>query len=742
MLDSLSDYYQEEIRDVVITVPANFDPAMRLATLRAAELAGVNVRKPDGMYNDEEILLSEPEAVMYALINQVQNGEINIPIDFSSKKRVLVFDIGGGTLDITLHEVERSPENPDLFNITSLATNRYSNVAGDVFDSVLAEAMHKKYIAYYEEQDPSIARRIRSDRYAIPNLLMYAEELKLRISDQVKDFRRHKKTLPDDYQFDYGGTMSNGYNSEDMMTKMEFEECLSPLLAPRLKFGDYRVYDTLTDDRNIISPILNVLKKAAAKLGAEEPKVDAVILNGGMSRLYLIQERLNRFFGFHPITVTDPDLSVAQGAAVYHYYLHQQNSLMRRLHQRYMEELGTGAIAPEQAALRPRSALTSGIETKSNVLPEDLYLGLRGGSVHLLASAGQDLPFDSPVANGFLLAPGQKLLRIPIRHRIPRAANEYKTIASGDIQFARKYDTERYVSIKFHLSRNQILAFEAWCSNDDKGKDIVEKGSVAILIGDDVLSAPRAENSALPLSNAGPKAKKSMHPPSGTKLIVANELSIFKDRCYRLSDAIRPKKLKSQSFQKKLIEEMKQHKKVLAACGNPDEFAGPVLGYLKAAVIDIIPFNLLPIARKMCKYWTEAEKQQLAKYCMDLLKGELQGWPARGSKVNLLAEAIHTVGVCGTAEQCLTLTPLCANATYRAPLLNAFALQGINIDWIYYQFKEALSKRNPIQDSLRALGISMQRNRLMPPDAPDESEVVDDVVLLVESMPIQPNEIE
>jgi hypothetical protein len=224
---------------------------------------------------------------------------------------------------------------------------------------------------------------------------------------------------------------------------------------------------------------------------------------------------------------------------------------------------------------------------------------------------------------------------------------------------------------------------------------------------------------------------------------VANELSLFKDRCYRLNSAMLLKKPKSQSYQKKLTEEMKQHKKVLAACGNPDEFAGPVLGYLQAAVIDIIPLNLLPIARKMCQYWTEAEKNQLAKYCMDLLKTELWDWPwpARGSKINVLAEAIHTVGVCGTGEQCFTLTPLCKNLTYRAPLLNAFALQGINIDWIYNQFKEALSKWNPIQDQLRALGISMQRNRPMPPGSPDESEVVNDIMSLIESMPIQPNEI-
>ena len=95
-------------------MPASFNPVQREATLRAAEIAGLEVRESNGNYRDD-VLLSEPEAVIYDVLNQVQNGKINLPIDFNTQKKVLVFDIGGGTLDITLHEIQRVTEAENCY---------------------------------------------------------------------------------------------------------------------------------------------------------------------------------------------------------------------------------------------------------------------------------------------------------------------------------------------------------------------------------------------------------------------------------------------------------------------------------------------------------------------------------------------------------------------------------------------------------------------------------------------------
>ena len=105
MLEEASKVYRCKITDAVITVPANFDSAMCKATRDAAELAGIQVKNEDG--SERPVLLSEPNAVIYDLINQIRNGEISSRIlDLSEKRKVLVFDFGGGTLDITMHEIK------------------------------------------------------------------------------------------------------------------------------------------------------------------------------------------------------------------------------------------------------------------------------------------------------------------------------------------------------------------------------------------------------------------------------------------------------------------------------------------------------------------------------------------------------------------------------------------------------------------------------------------------------------
>ena len=78
-------------------------------------------------------------------------------------------------------------------------------------------------------------------------------------------------------------------------------------MAPELSYDDYKRIETITDTRNIIYPILDVLRKSSEKLGVPDVTVDAVIVNGGMSKFYMVNDRLKEFFGFEPIVALDPD---------------------------------------------------------------------------------------------------------------------------------------------------------------------------------------------------------------------------------------------------------------------------------------------------------------------------------------------------------------------------------------------------------------------------------------------------
>ena len=93
------------------------------ATRDAAEISGIKIKNDDE--SERPVLLSEPNAVIYDFINQAHNGEIppNV-LDLSKKKNVMVFDLGGGTLDITLHEIARRNSTSDILKVSEIATNR------------------------------------------------------------------------------------------------------------------------------------------------------------------------------------------------------------------------------------------------------------------------------------------------------------------------------------------------------------------------------------------------------------------------------------------------------------------------------------------------------------------------------------------------------------------------------------------------------------------------------------------
>lgn len=694
MLASLEDYYGETITDAVITVPASFNLAQREATLKAAELAGIEVREENGSYRDD-ILISEPEAVIYDVLNQVQNGKINLPIDFSTQKKVLVFDIGGGTLDITLHEITKISDSGSHFEIRPLATNRFSMIAGDQFDQVLADWMYQQYLAEYRAQSADIARRIEENPQSAIPFLSYAEELKVKVSDRYRDRQRRGNPLPEDFEFNYGGYMPNGYNSENTITLEEFEDVLSPLLGTEYVYEDYKRFEQIKNDNHIIFPILDVLYKAAKKLQVDDITVDAVILNGGMSRLYLIEDRLTKFFQLKPISVSDPDKSVAQGAAVYHYYLHQDDQA-HELHRRFLEEqerlehklnAGSSDIYSSRPSALPEETTkkTPNIQSIASVLNEAIYLGMKGGAVYLLADSGTDLPYQSPPMLNFSIAAGQKRLRIPIKQA---AANgDYQTIASGDITFRRAMNREVPVAIQFLLHKNGILTLQAWTYSDRDGMNAIERGSVTLSF--------HVNDTESVLSNRG----KKVLPPAGSRLMVANELSTFENLINGL-------KTRNERRKEELKKSLHQQKSILANCGNPEEFAAGSLRMLQNSGSVFMNMNFLPIARKFSRYWTEDEQKALSRYCISsVLNKALIGWPPQGLETTANIEAIKTVGVCGIPGDLERLVILKGEPRYRSALLYAFGYSGQEVHWICEEFQDDINNNYTLQDSLQALSL-------------------------------------
>ena len=535
MLRTASKQFHHQITEAIITVPANFDSMMVKATRDAAEMAGIKVFNDDG--SERPILLEEPKAVMYDLINQSVNGELsNCVIDFSEKKNVMVFDLGGGTLDITLHEIKRREDHPETIKVNDIATNRYTLLGGDNFDKALAEEMYKRFLDKYKSY-PDVVQKLKNDKKSIMlQLVSFAEDLKKDLSMSNSDEMTTSDDsgwgwdddVEDDNVFNVGGNVgSTGYSYDDTFTKEEIENVFQQFMGNNLKFDDYKrldKLDVLTNTNNIIYPILDVLNKASKKLGVTDVKVDAVVLNGGMSRFYMIKDRLTELFGFEPIEAMDPDQAVARGAAIYHYYLKKDIEALSDDMIKVGSESIKKDITNEKLKFNNVSNVDSiqpkptSIEWGKNILNDSLYLGNANGNQTEIISTGTELPYSSELMKGFQLLPNKTVARIdiPIRVKAGMKNDEYRTIASGTINFKKKYPNGAYVVLKVDMSASKIITMRAWTCEDIEGTQIIEEGSTDISI-----------------SNDTKRQKNKLLSPQGSPLKAQPALDVLKDYCQK-----------------------------------------------------------------------------------------------------------------------------------------------------------------------------------------------------------------
>ena len=715
-------YHVERIDDAVITVPANFDFIMRQATLKAAELAGIKIRKGDG--SPRQILLSEPRAVIYDFINQVRNGEIADQIlDLSSKKNVMVFDLGGGTLDITLHEISRREDAPEILKVQDIATNRYTLLGGDDFDLCLAKVMFQHYLNQYAAHADIVQKIRNEERGVMSQLVNYAENLKLEVSAQKSDaFGGDNSGWWDEEEdFPVGGNIgTTGYAYSDNFTANQLEDIWRDFMGEELQFDDYKNLNAVTEKfgnrKNIILPILDVLNKASAKLLTDNVKVDAVIMNGGMSRFYMVINRLKKFFGFEPIVALDPDQAVARGAAVYHYFLHKYD---KELADELKNELPieTQFQRPQKIFSRqkftPRRNLSSnrqitaadrsiGVVFGSNILNESFYLVTFGGNYEEIIPAGKELPYTSNRFTGFRLPPGKNVIGVPIARA--EADGTYKIIAKGNIEFPERYSRMKediFVTFSIFMDEDKIIRMDAATCRDERGLELMDHGTTEISIATGV--------------EKGPKSKLITR--FGGKVNPRTQLNTIRSLCQNVDDAFRRK---NKEANVKFSATLKLNVNTIISAANHKEFAEPLLQMLddvKNSREESFKLRCVIIARKIGAEWTPQQKRRLARLCLYQLDEELYNPGVslgRGLKMNTKIQSVYTLSMCGSEEDIALLVNLHNNVRFRMANLYTHAVTKTEVDWIYYEFKQDCAKvlagapTSAIQISAHALGVAFK----------------------------------
>ncbi|XFA74241.1 molecular chaperone DnaK [Thermosynechococcaceae cyanobacterium Okahandja] len=250
LVEDASRYLGEPVTDAVITVPAYFNDSQRQATRDAGRIAGLNVRR----------IINEPTAAALAY-----------GLDRQKEQTILVFDLGGGTFDVSILDV-----GDGVFEVK--ATSGDSQLGGNDFDKLIVDWLAEDFLAK-EGID------LRRDRQSLQRLTDAAEKAKIELSG----LQETSIDLPF-----VTATAEGPKHIETTLSRRQFED-LSQELLKRLRF-----------------PVEQALRDALLT----PSQIDAVVLVGGATRMPMVQELVRQMIGREPSQNVNPDEVVAVGAAI------------------------------------------------------------------------------------------------------------------------------------------------------------------------------------------------------------------------------------------------------------------------------------------------------------------------------------------------------------------------------------------------------------------------------------------
>jgi molecular chaperone DnaK len=243
-------YFGEAVTQAVITVPAHFDDHQRQATKDSARIAGLNVLR---------------------VINEPTSASLAYGLDKKINQTIAVYDIGGGTFDITLMEI-----NDGIFH--ALATNGNTFLGGEDFDNHIVDWLIEDF-----KQEHGID--LWKDKLALQRVKEASEKAKRELSFTIESEINLPFICSDE---------DASMHIQKMLTRKQLEELTGDLVDRTFPF----IEQALTD----------------AKL--EPDKIDEIILVGGQSRMPLIKKKIAEFFKMEPVEHLNPDEIVAMGACI------------------------------------------------------------------------------------------------------------------------------------------------------------------------------------------------------------------------------------------------------------------------------------------------------------------------------------------------------------------------------------------------------------------------------------------
>merc|ERR1719407_373677 len=247
MKETAENYLGKEVKHAVITVPAYFNDAQRQATKDAGTIAGLNVMR----------IINEPTAAAIAY-----------GLDKKTEKNILVYDLGGGTFDVSLLTIDNG-----VFEV--VATNGDTHLGGEDFD----QRVMQHFIKIFQKKN---SKDMTKDKRSLQKLRREVEKAKRALSST------HQARVEIEALFD-------GIDFSETLTRARFEEINNDLF------------------KNTLGPVKQVMEDS----GLKKNQIDEIVLVGGSTRIPKVQQLIKDFFnGKEPNRGINPDEAVAYGAAV------------------------------------------------------------------------------------------------------------------------------------------------------------------------------------------------------------------------------------------------------------------------------------------------------------------------------------------------------------------------------------------------------------------------------------------
>lgn len=297
IVDSLKKHFPEQgdhiTDECVVTVPAAFNDDERVATQNAVLLGGFK----------RCTILDEPTAALLSYINGSTQGEDDDDEDETTYK--LVYDIGGGTLDVSIAKLTRDDYGGYTVDIVGLSDRM--NLGGDNFDRLLGAYFLKEF---EKTKSPIQSRSIEDQGRIIARIVSNAEDYKIMLNNRLLNCGNNPHKLAREHVNVAFELIDRMFVNGIVLKKQIFDELFYRFTSPNeTKFG-------------LLAPIKTALRRS----NLQKDDISEVILTGGMANFYAVYETLSRFFGDIPISmVDDTRTAVSRGAALYHWGLDGDN---------------------------------------------------------------------------------------------------------------------------------------------------------------------------------------------------------------------------------------------------------------------------------------------------------------------------------------------------------------------------------------------------------------------------------